>query len=74
VLRTQPELAGPVASDPVVSWLITALVADSLRALRLPPVSRLRRWPALAPVARRVTPAIGVPLRGRLGAGALAQR
>ena len=34
VLRSQPELAGPVASDPVVSRLITALAADGPRALR----------------------------------------
>jgi hypothetical protein len=34
VLRAQPELAGPVASDPVVSRLVTALAADAARALR----------------------------------------
>jgi hypothetical protein len=34
VLRSQPELAGPVASDPVVSRLIGALAADAPRALR----------------------------------------
>jgi DDE family transposase len=34
VLRAEPELAGPVASDPVVSRLITALAAESPRALR----------------------------------------
>jgi hypothetical protein len=34
VLRSQPELAGPVASDPVVSRLVTALAADAPRALR----------------------------------------
>lgn len=34
VLRSQPELAGPVASDPVVSRLITALAADAPRSLR----------------------------------------
>jgi Transposase DDE domain group 1 len=34
VLRSQPELAGPVASDPVVSRLVTALAADGPRALR----------------------------------------
>jgi hypothetical protein len=34
VLRSQPELAGPVASDPVVSRLVTALAADVPRALR----------------------------------------
>jgi hypothetical protein len=34
VLRAQPELCGPVASDPVISRLITALAADAPRALR----------------------------------------
>jgi hypothetical protein len=34
VLRSQPELAGPVASDPVVSRLISALAADAPRAVR----------------------------------------
>jgi hypothetical protein len=34
VLRSQPDLAGPVASDPVVSRLITTLAADTPRALR----------------------------------------
>jgi hypothetical protein len=34
MLRAQPELAGPVASDPVVSRLITTLAADAPRALR----------------------------------------
>ena len=34
VLREQPELAGPVASDPVVSRLVAALAADVPRALK----------------------------------------
>ncbi len=34
VLRAQPELCGPVASDPVVSRLVSALAADAPRALR----------------------------------------
>ncbi len=34
VLRAQPQLAGPVASDPVVSRLVSALAADGPRALR----------------------------------------
>ena len=34
VLRSQPELAGPVASDPVVSRLVSALAADAPRALK----------------------------------------
>jgi hypothetical protein len=34
VLRAWPELCGPVASDPVISRLISALAADGPRALR----------------------------------------
>jgi hypothetical protein len=34
VLRAQPGLAGPVASDPVVSRLVSTLAADAPRALR----------------------------------------
>jgi Transposase DDE domain group 1 len=34
VLRAEPELAGPVASDPVVSRLVTRLAADAPRALK----------------------------------------
>ena len=34
VLREQPELAGPVASDPVVSRLVRDLAADGPRALK----------------------------------------
>jgi DDE family transposase len=34
VLRAQPELAGPVASDPVISRLAAALAAEGPRALR----------------------------------------
>jgi Transposase DDE domain group 1 len=34
VLRAQPALCGPVASDPVVSRLVSALAADAPRALR----------------------------------------
>jgi hypothetical protein len=33
VLRAQPELTGPVASDPVVSRLVAALAAGGPRAL-----------------------------------------
>ena len=39
VLREQPQLAGPVASDPVVSRLVRALAEDpprALKAIRLP--------------------------------------
>jgi Transposase DDE domain group 1 len=34
VLRAQPELAGAVASDPVISRLVSALAADAPQALR----------------------------------------
>jgi hypothetical protein len=34
VLRAQPELAAPVASDPVISRLVAALAAEGPRALR----------------------------------------
>jgi Transposase DDE domain group 1 len=48
MLRAQPELFGPVASDPVVSRLITALAADAPRALRAirkaRAVARDRAW------------------------------
>ncbi len=40
VLRAQPELSGPVASDPVVSRLIAALAADAPRALTAIRVAR----------------------------------
>jgi hypothetical protein len=35
MLRAQPELFGPVASDPVVSRLVTRLAADAPRALNV---------------------------------------
>src|SRR5215813_3800573 len=48
VLRAQPELAGPVASDPVVSRLVAALAAEGPRALRVirqaRAVARERAW------------------------------
>ncbi len=34
MLRAQPELFGPVASDPVVSRLVTCLASDAPRALK----------------------------------------
>src|SRR6266480_6957808 len=34
MLRAQPELSGPVASDPVVSRLVATLAADVPRALK----------------------------------------
>jgi hypothetical protein len=48
VLRAQPELCGPVASDPVVSRLVSALAADVPRALkairRARAAARERAW------------------------------
>jgi hypothetical protein len=48
MLREQPDLAGPVASDPVVSRLISSLAADlprSLRAIRaVRAAARERAW------------------------------
>jgi hypothetical protein len=35
MLRAHPELAGPVASDPVISRLVSTLAADAPRALRV---------------------------------------
>ena len=69
VLREQPQLAGPVASDPVVSRLVSQLAGDlprSLRAIR----------PARAAARERAgisRPAIAsAPLRGgRRAAGAI---
>jgi Transposase DDE domain group 1 len=58
VLRAQPELAGPVASDPVVSRLVGALAAEGrgrcgLSAKPAPlPGSGPGRWPASAHRAR----------------------
>jgi hypothetical protein len=51
VLRAQPELAGPVASDPVVSRLISTLAANAPQALRAirkpapPPANAPGHWP-----------------------------
>jgi hypothetical protein len=48
VLRAQPELAGPVASDPVVSRLVSLLAGDLPRALRAirfaRAAARVRAW------------------------------
>ena len=51
VLRAQPELAGPVASDPVISRLLAAFAAQgprSLRAIRKARVAARERAWALA--------------------------
>jgi hypothetical protein len=55
VLRAQPELCRPVASDPVISRLVSALAADGPRALRRSarPVSGPGRWPASVRRVRR---------------------
>jgi hypothetical protein len=44
VLREQPDLAGPVASDPVVSRLIAQLAADGPRALAAIRSARTAPW------------------------------
>ena len=55
VLRAQPELFGPVASDPVVSRLIARLAADpprSLKAIRAArAAARERAWALAGPAA-----------------------
>ena len=57
VLREQPELAGPVASDPVVSRLVRSLAADGARALAATRAARAcareRAWAWPARSARR---------------------
>src|SRR5260370_31463703 len=40
VLRAEPALFGPVASDPVISRLVTALAGDAPRALTANPPAR----------------------------------
>ena len=58
VLREQPQLAGPVASDPVVSRLVTTLAGDLPRALKAVrargrrPASAPGRWPGTLRPAR----------------------
>jgi hypothetical protein len=58
VLREQPELAGPVASDPVVSRLVSQLAGDLPRALKAvraagpQPGSGRGRWPGTPRRAR----------------------
>ena len=44
VLREQPGLAGPVASDPVVSRLVRSLAADGPRALAAIRAAPERAW------------------------------
>jgi Transposase DDE domain group 1 len=58
VLREQPELAGPVASDPVVSRLVSQLAGDLPRALKAIRSARARpgsgrgHWPGTRRRAR----------------------
>src|SRR5690348_15377265 len=51
VLRAQPELAGLVASDPVVSRLVSALAGDTRRALKAIRAARERAWQLAAEAA-----------------------
>jgi hypothetical protein len=55
VLRSQPDLSGPVASDPVVSRLIAQLAADAPRALKAiraaRAAARARAWALAADAA-----------------------
>jgi hypothetical protein len=55
VLRAHPALFGPVASDPVMSRLVTALAADAPRALRAiraaRAAARQRAWALAGPAA-----------------------
>jgi hypothetical protein len=55
VLRAHPGLFGPVASDPVISRLVTALAADGRRALRAIRAARAaargRAWSLAGPAA-----------------------
>lgn len=51
VLREQPHLAGPVASDPVVSRLIRLLAQDAPRALKAIRAARERAWALAGDVA-----------------------
>ena len=64
VLRAQPELAGPVASDPVISRLVAALAADAPRALRA-----IRAGPGRGPGA-----GLGAGRGPRAGRGRVAGR
>jgi hypothetical protein len=55
LLRAEPELFGPVASDPVVSRLVGRLAADAPRALKAIRAARAaareRAWPLAGPAA-----------------------
>ena len=55
-LRAQPQLFGPVASDPVVSRLVAALAADAPRSLKAMQATRAaareRAWVLAGPPPR----------------------
>jgi hypothetical protein len=44
MLRAEPGLFGPVASDPVVSRLVSGLAADAPRTLKAIRAARKRAW------------------------------
>jgi hypothetical protein len=61
VLRAQPELCGPVASDPVISRLVSTLAADAPQALRAIRTAR-------AAARKRAWALAGESGRARMGA------
>ena len=58
VLREQPGLAGPVASDPVVSRLVAALAADGPQALKAIRAARAAAREQAWALAGRTRPAM----------------
>ena len=59
VLREQPELAGPVASDPAVSRLVSQLAGDLLRALKAVRAARAAAWERAWALAGENAPGAG---------------
>jgi hypothetical protein len=59
MLRAQPELLGPVASDLVVSRLVTRLAADAPRALKAIRGARAGAWQRAWELADDAAPAAG---------------
>ena len=62
VLREQPQLAGPVASDPVVSRLVSQLAADLPRALRAVRAARAAARERAWALAGDAAPGAGGPV------------
>jgi Transposase DDE domain group 1 len=62
VLRDQPELAGPVASDPVVSRLVKNLAADGPRALKVIRAARAAARERAWALAGDAAPGAGGPV------------